>query len=158
MKTLIIYDSQFGNTERIAQAIANTLSEFGQARAVHISQAHPTELREADLLVLGCPIQGWKPTPAMQTFLEHIPSGSLSSVRAACFDTRLRWPRWLRGSAADEISRQLRKRGCEPLVPPEGFLVKGKEGPLQSGEVERAASWARMLREKYEASRPHVAA
>jgi hypothetical protein len=41
--------------------------------------------------------------------------------------------------------------GISHLFPPESFLVKGMHGPLQSGEVERAASWARMLREKVEA-------
>ncbi|MCL4535527.1 MAG: flavodoxin domain-containing protein [Bacteroidetes bacterium] len=158
MNTLVVYDSQFGNTERIAQAIADALSEFGQARAVHLGQTRPAELREVDLLVLGSPIQGWKPTPAMQAFLERIPSGSLSSTKTACFDTRLRWPRLLRGSAADEIARQLRKKGTEPIVPPEGFSVKGKEGPLHAGEVERAANWARLLHEKYEASQPRFAA
>jgi len=48
--------------------------------------------------------------------------------------------------------------GVEPIVPPESFFVKAmkKEGPLLDGEVERAASWAVMLREKYEASESHL--
>ena len=151
MNTIVICDSQFGNTERVAQAIANALAEFGEGRAVHVNQTNPAELRDVDLLVLGSPMQGWKPTLAMLAFLDNIPPGSLSSVNTACFDTRLRWPSFLRGSAADWIARKLRDIGAEPLLPPEGFLVKGTEGPLRDGELERAASWARALREKYEA-------
>ena len=153
MNTIVIYDSQYGNTEQIAQAVATALSEFGQARAVRVSPAPSTELRGVDLLILGCPIQGWKPSPAMQAFIERLEPESLRRLKTACFDTRLRWPSWMRGSAADAIAKSLRALGSEPLLPPEGFLVKGREGPLQSGEVERAAQWARTLHEKYEASR-----
>ena len=55
-----------------------------------------------------------------------------------------------------DMARQLRTMGVEPLVPPESFFVKAmkKEGPLLAGEVERAASWARMLLNKLEASHP----
>jgi len=156
MNTFIIYDSQFGNTERIAKAIANTLSEFGQARAVHINQTQPNELGEVDLLILGCPTQGWRPTKAMQSFLEHISPESLGSLSIACFDTRFQKPRWMTGSAAEGIARKLRKMTAEPLLPPESFFVNGTEGPLDSGEEERAAKWALMLHEKYEVSQSHL--
>ena len=156
MNTLIIYDSQFGNTERIAKAIANTLSEFGQARAIPVNQMQPTELREADLLILGCPTQAWRPTPAMQSFLENISPEPMRNQMLACFDTRFRKPRWMTGSAAEGIARKLRKMRVEPVVPPESFFVNGTQGPLESGEGERAAKWALMLREKYETSQTHL--
>lgn len=52
---LIVYDSLYGNTERLARCIAYTLSEFGQARAVRVGHIHPDELQNVDLLILGCP-------------------------------------------------------------------------------------------------------
>ena len=39
MNTLVVYDSQYGNTERIAQTIASTLRAFGQAQAVRVDAA-----------------------------------------------------------------------------------------------------------------------
>ena len=155
MNTVVVYDSQYGNTERIAQAIANTLRAFGQAEAVHVAQAHSIEFQGVDLLVLGCPTQGFRPTPAMQSFPGTIPYQSLSGLAVACFDTRFRGGLW-KSSAAPRMARQLRTMGVEPLVPPESFFVKAmkKEGPLLAGEVERAATWAQMLFNKVEATHP----
>ena len=155
MNTFIVYDSQFGNTERIAQAIADTVRAFGQASAVHVDPAHPVSFQGVDLLILGCPTQGMRPTPAMQSFLGNVSSQRLSGQAVACFDTRFRGFLW-KNSAAPHIARQLRTLGVEPIVPPESFFVKAmkKEGPLLAGEVERAASWARMLFTKAEASHP----
>ena len=157
MNTFIVYDSQFGNTERIAQAIADTLRAFGQASAVRVDPAHPVSFQGVDLLILGCPTQGMGPTPAMQSFLGNVSSQRLRGLRVACFDTRFRGFLW-KSSAAPRMARQLRTLGVEPLVPPESFFVKSmkKEGPLLPGEVERAATWARMLHEKYEASASHL--
>jgi flavodoxin len=155
MNTLVVYDSQYGNTERIALAIADTLRAFGQAQAVRVDPAHPVELQGVDLLILGCPTQGFRPTPAMQSFLGKVSYQSLSGLAVACFDTRFRGTLWKR-SAAPRMARQLHTMGVESLVPPESFFVKAmkKEGPLEASEVERAATWARMLFNKVEASHP----
>ncbi len=93
----------------------------------------------------------------MQSFLGTVPFQRLRGLAVACFDTRFRGGLW-KSSAAPRMVRQLRTMGVEPIVPPESFFVKAmkKEGPLLDGEVERAASWAVMLREKYEASESHL--
>ncbi len=159
MSTFVLYDSQYGNTERIARTIAGTLSEFGQVRAICASQAQPGEFREGDLLILGCPTQGLRPTQAMQSFLGNIPRESLSGLAVACFDTRFRRPQWLwKHSAAPRMAEQLRAMGVEPLVPPESFFVKGKKGPLEASEVERATSWALGIHQQHEALQPHLVA
>src|SRR5215211_8555064 len=70
MNALVFYDSHYGNTECIARIIANTLRASEEVRAVHVDAAHPAELKSVDLLVVVCPKQGWRPTPAIQSFLE----------------------------------------------------------------------------------------
>lgn len=159
MNTLVVYDSQYGNTERIAQAIAATLREFGQAQAVHVDPDRYIKFQGVDLLILGSPTQGFRPTPAMQSFLGIVSSQSLRSLAVACFDTRFRGRLW-KSSAAPRMARQLRTLGVEPIVPPESFFVKAmkKEGPLLAGEVERAASWALGVHQQYEAHEAHLAA
>ena len=149
MNALIVYDSQFGNTERIAQCITSTLSEFGQARAARVGQVHSSELQGVDMLILGCPTQGMRQTPAMQSFITSIPRELLSGLCVVYFDTRFRGGFW-KFSAAPSMAKQLRTMGVELLVPPESFFVKSmkKEGPLLAGELERAAFWAHMLSEK----------
>jgi flavodoxin I len=155
MNTLIIYDSQYGNTKQIAQAIADTLRAFGQAQAVRADPDRSFKFQGMDLLILGSPTQGFRPTPAMQSLLGNVSYQSLSCLAVACFDTRFSGFLW-KSSAAPRMARQLRTIGVEPIVPPESFFVKAmkKEGPLLAGEVERAATWARMLFNEVEALRP----
>jgi len=157
MNTLIVYDSQYGNTERIAQAIADTLRAFGQAQAVRADPAHLISLRGVDLLILGCPTQGFRPGPVMQSFLGSVSSRQIHDLAVVCFDTRFRGFLWKR-SAAPHMVRLLRKKGVEPLVPPESFFVKAmkKEGPLEDAEVERATRWALGIRQLHEVSQPHL--
>ena len=153
MNTLVVYDSQYGNTERIAQAIADTLCAFGQAKAVRVDPARPASLQGTDLLILGSPTQGLKPTPAIQSFLETISLQPIGNLAVACFDTRFRGFMW-KSSAAPHMMSQLRARGVDLLIPPESFFVKfmKAEGPLLDGEVERAATWAQLLHDTYETS------
>ena len=157
MNTLVVYDSQYGNTERIAQAIADALRAFGQAKAVRVDPARPVSLQGVDLLILGSPTQGLKPTPAIQSFLETVSFPPFHGPAVACFDTRFRGFMW-KSSAAPHMASQLRARGMDLLIPPESFFVKfmRAEGPLLDGQVERAASWAQLLHDTYEASTAHL--
>ena len=159
MNTLVVYDSQYGNTKRIAQAIADTLRAFGQAQAVRVDPDRSFKFQGVDLLIVGCPTQGLRPTPAMQSFLGTVSYQSLSGLAVACFDTRFRGRLW-KSSAAPRMAGQLHTMRVEPLVPPESFFVKAmkKEGPLLAGEVERAASWALGVHRQYEAQAAHLAA
>jgi flavodoxin len=145
MDTLVVYDSQYGNTQRIAEAIADAMSVFGQSRAVRADPALPLELQGVDLLIVGCPTQGWRPTPAISTVLQKGAPEQLRGVAVACFDTRFRMPRWLTGSAARVMGRMVAQQGATLLVPPESFFVQGREGPLLSGELKRAYAWAQAL-------------
>jgi flavodoxin len=157
MNTLVVYDSQFGNTERIAQVIADTLRTFGQAQAIPVARAPALSLQGIDLLILGCPTQGMRPTPAMQSFLTNISSQEFSDLSVACFDTRFRGFLW-KHSAAPNLDRHLRTRSIIPLVPPESFFVKAmkQEGPLLPGEVERAVTWALRVQQQHKKQEIHT--
>jgi flavodoxin len=151
MNTLVIYDSVFGNTEKIAQAIAEVLS----AKALRVSEASAKEMDGVGLLIAASPTRAFRPTPAMTEWLNALPSGSLKGLRVAAFDTRIRVedikPRLLRamakrfGYAADPILAALVKKGGAQTVAPEGFFVEDSEGPLKNGELQRAVTWAKAL-------------
>jgi len=149
MKTLIVYDSLYGNTKRIAQALAESLSE---ATVIPVDEADLADLKEYGLVIVGSPTQGGRPTPAIKAFLGAIPPAGLRNIGVTAFDTRIsaaesgpvaRFFLGVFGYAAGRIGRDLQAKGGRPVAPPEGFLVKDKEGPLEAGEAERAAAWAR---------------
>lgn len=155
MNTVIVYDSQYGNTERIAQAIANTLQNFGPVQIARIDPDHPLNCQQADLLILGSPTQGFRATTAMQNFVMHTPFALLPNLAVAAFDTRIHGP-W--GSAARNLARRLHAQNTETLVPPTSFFVESTPGPLVNGEEERAARWALAMRQRYESSQHHLVA
>jgi len=154
MKALVIYDSFFGNTEKIAQAIGQAHGARGEIQVLRVSNAKPEDLAGVNLLIVGSPTRAFRPTPAISNFLDGIPAGGLRGVKVAAFDTGipaqdapsiLRFFIKLFGYAAKPIADKLTKKGGELAVPPEGFFVKGSQGPLQEGELERAANWAKRI-------------
>ena len=152
MSIVIVYDSIFGNTAQVAQAMA---AEVPGARAIPVRDAATLDLNDVTLLVVGSPTRGFRPTPGMQEFVDGLGNDMLAGRRAAAFDTRLdletvhpaplRWVREVGGYAASTLERMLADKGCVMIGKPAGFLVGGTEGPLQQGELERARSWLRTL-------------
>ena len=150
MNTLVVFDSQYGNTEKVARQIAQTLEPFGVARAVRVSEASPEMLTDVELLVVGSPTQAWNSTNAMKDFFARLNPALQKKLRVAAFDTRVDKPRLLTGSAAYAMAKQLKHLGVTLLLKPECFLVTGMEGPLAEGELNHAAVWALALRDEYE--------
>jgi flavodoxin len=147
MNTLIVYDSLFGNTEQLAVAMARALMPHGPSRSAHVNETPFTQLRDVDLLVLGCPTQQWNLMPDMKVWLQRAPVEAVRGARVACFDTRPRIPLWIGRHAAPLMARYLRRRGVTLLVPHEGFYVRDRDRRLEQGEVERAVAWATALGE-----------
>jgi len=156
VKALIIYDSQYGNTEKIAHAIGNAIEQQGEFAVVRVGMVNPDQLVGNQLLLVGSPTQQFRPTATMRSFLNNIPRNGLKGIKVAAFDTRLTMseiekspplPFFVRiyGYAAARIAKQLKKKGGELVVPAEGFFVEGMKGPLVAGELERAEKWAQGL-------------
>ncbi len=148
MNTLVVYDSVYGNTAQIANAIASTFGQYGPAKAVAASSTPVPDLTGIDLLALGGPTQGHGVSPAIKELLDKVPSEKLLDIATIAFDTRMDFVRWLSGLAASTIGKKLEQYQVNLLVPPESFLVEGREGPLKKGELERAVEWAHMIAEK----------
>jgi flavodoxin I len=144
MKTLVVYDSLYGNTKTIAQAIGDAIPD--EVEVLHVGEANASGLDAYDLLVVGAPTHAAKPSPDMQGFLDQIQAPALEGVNVAGFDTRVthKLARLL-GFAAPKIAKALQKKGGTLVGPPGDFYVTGGEGPLKEGEVERAAGWAKGL-------------
>ena len=142
MKALIVYDSVYGNTEKIARAIGGAIA--GDVKVLRMSEVNPSELGSLDLLIVGSPTQGGRPTKAMQEFLDRIPADALKNVSVTSFDTRVKIViARLFGYVAGRIAESLKGKGGHLAASPEGFIVKGNEGPLKEGELERATNWAK---------------
>ncbi len=145
MKALVVFDSQYGNTETVARAVAAALASSA-ARALRPAEVKPSDLTGLGLLEVGSPVQGGRPTQAVQEFLDSLEAGALEGVRVAAFDTRVRnFIARLFPTAANRILEELVRRGGVKAGEPLGVLVKGTKGPLLEGELERVEAWSKAL-------------
>ena len=148
MKALIVYDSVYGNTEKVARAIGEAMTPSGEVKVLRAGDTNSSELASVGLLIVGSPVHGGRPTPAVQDFLNKMAQQSLKGIKVTTFDTRAtsKFAK-IFGNAAGRIAGQLTKKGGVLVVPPEGFFVTGTKGPLKEGELERAAAWAKGILE-----------
>jgi hypothetical protein len=163
-RALVAYESMFGNTERVAHAVATGLRLEGfDATVVDVSKNPSVDLDAFDLLVVGAPThafslsrpstradavkqggRGDSATTGMREWLQALPSGSRPHL-AAAFDTRVTKVRYLPASASRRAARLLAEHGCHLLSTPTGFLVTDVPGPLESREIDRAIAWSRRV-------------
>jgi flavodoxin len=143
MNTLVVHFSKFGNTRQIAETLAETFKEAGPARALPMDQLTAADLREAGLVVMGCPTHRMNLPEVVPPVFEVLPRRLLRRTPVAAFDTSYKMSAFLaRFTAAKKLDHKLRKLGGKRIVPPETFYVVEREGPLYDGEIERARAWA----------------
>jgi len=168
MSALVVYESVYGNTRRIAEAIAEGLEPLGSVKAQSVHETADADLDTVDLLVVGGPTHmhgltsslsrrmavqageedGAELEPGAQDkrgLRQWLAERSGEGREAAAFDTRLDRSPKLTGAASHGIARRLHGGGYELVGEPESFFVEDAEGPLAAGELERARSWGAPL-------------
>lgn len=163
MRALVVYESSFGNTERIATALASGLAEALDVCLAEASDA-PDRLDDIDLVLVGGPTHAFSMTrtesrknaakksdddatslsEGIREWLKGVDRGG-RRITAVAFDTRFKMSRKLTGSAARAAEKRLRKRGFDVTTPAESFFIEGERGPLHAGETDRAHRWAAAL-------------
>ncbi len=174
MKALIIYESMYGNTHTVAEAVAEGLRTAGEAKTVPASHVEQKDFADVDLLVLGAPTHmhglPWLSSRksaqkaaesshgrvtldpdmdaerGMRSILDELPGGTETALpkKAAAFDTRLSGPVLFTGSAGKTLAKTLRRHGYTGAASPASFLVDKKDHLLE-GEVDRAKEWGETL-------------
>lgn len=177
MRAIVVYESMFGNTRHVAEAVARGLGKPEDVQVVPVSDAAALNPGDYDLVVVGGPthVHGMSRDSTRRVAEEAAESSqghlvietdaagegvrewmnALSGVpgRAAAFDTRVDGAALLTGRASKKIDRHLRSAGFTMLVPPESFLVTGKEPWLMPGEETRAQAWGEFLAARSSATR-----
>jgi hypothetical protein len=174
VNVLIVYESMYGNTRRIAEHIALGMHD-DDVTVVPVAGADARLVGGADLLVVGAPTHAHglsRPvtradaTAKAATDLTVEPGAEGDGVRewldgpttvrpglAAAFDTRVDGASLLTGRASRAIDRQLRRHDHDVVAEPESFLVD-RHNHLLPGEAERARGWGAAIRAVAEAMQP----
>ncbi len=150
MKTIVIFDSYFGNTEKVAKIVGNEM----KARVVNVAEIAPKDLVEYKLIIFGSPTRAFRPTEKISKFLGSLCSEHFVDKNFAVFDTRMEVDKInnaflsfmvkLFGYAARTMSKKIRKSSGK-VIGENGFIVADTKGPLKIGEEERAINWAKKL-------------
>jgi flavodoxin len=135
-KALVVYYSMYGNTEKVAKALAAGLESAGvDVNVVKVDAVKFDELGGIDLLCVGTPVHAWGASKPVKEFLKHLKSvEGLSGKKAFAFDTKMKSR--LAGSAGGKIERKLKDLGLTIAKHNESAIVKGREGPLKENAEE----------------------
>lgn len=145
MEIVIVYASEYGNTERLARVMGEAVAAGNEVRVVSVADATDLEGDDIDLLVVGAPTQIHGLRSLAKPFLATLPARHFRDVAAAAFDTKLPGAAWKTGAASKGIAERLQAAGCRLVHPAQSFIVEEVEGPLSAGEEEHAASWMRAV-------------
>jgi hypothetical protein len=168
MRIVVVYESSYGNTHLIADAIGEGFSAGHDVEVVPVAEASQELVGGADLLVVGGPthVHGMSRVRTQKAAVEaaHKPASELTldadaegpglrawfesarpgTAKAAAFDTRVDAPALITGRASVGISRQLRRHGFQEIAEPASFLVT-KDNHLAPGQKDSARRWGRRL-------------
>jgi flavodoxin len=144
MKTLVVYDSMYGFTEKIAKAIGSGIS--GEVKVVRFTEIKLSDIESADLLIIGSPTQGGRMLKPLQEWLDKLQEAILKGKKVAVFDTRIP-AAWVKifSFAGPKIAGVLKKKGANLIGEPQGFFVKAAKGPFVDGEEARAREWGNKI-------------
>jgi len=135
-KAIVIYHTQFGNTEKIAKEVASGIGEQGiDVDCIRVEEVQIDKLKEYDLLAIGGPTHGFGMSKPMKEFIEKLERVDLHNKKAFAFDTKNRSRFW--GSAAKGIEKRLKRLGLNIVKPAASAIVKGLKGPLEDGLDEK---------------------
>ena len=144
MKGIVVYDTSYGNTKKIAETIAETLKESGiEVDLFDVKNVKKLSAQDYSFLVLGSPTRFGTMSFAIRGFLGKVKNEEWMSKPFAAFDTEnpenIEKKEW---SAAEKISERLKDRKMNQLLPVMKAVVLGQKGPLQEGEIERTKDYA----------------
>jgi len=122
MRAYVIFDTRYGNTEKIAKSFETGLKEAGvQTVCVNAKDVAVDSLKQYDLICVGAPTEAFSASKPMKEFLGKLKSIDLSGKYGFAFDTKLDWR--LSGSAAKFIEKELNNLGLEVIAPHESAIV-----------------------------------
>jgi len=135
-KATVIYHTKFGNTEKIAKALASGMEKQGvKVDCIKVEEVDINRLGEYDLLAIGGPTHVHGVSELMKVFLEKLRSLEIKGKKAFAFDTKLK--AWWAGSAGKGIEKKLKKMRMNIVKPHSSAIVTGREGPLEEGMEEK---------------------
>ncbi|MFX0076520.1 MAG: flavodoxin family protein [Candidatus Hermodarchaeota archaeon] len=146
-KVLILYDTVYGNTRKVAMALSRGL-EAGNlyVDCSSILSVDLGEMIDYDVIGIGGPTHFHGISKEMKVFLKKILHLKMENKNGFIFETRGNFRS--AGSAANKIMKNLRKMKMKIVHPIITGIVLDKEGPLENKTLERVEQIALELSDR----------
>ncbi|MDA4115113.1 MAG: flavodoxin family protein [Thaumarchaeota archaeon] len=164
MRALVIFDSRYGNTEKIARSLGAGISEAGvETECINARDAKVDSLKDLDLVCIGAPTEAFSASKPIKDFIAKLDGADLAGKWGFAFDTKLDWR--ISGSAAKFIEKELKRLGLRILAPRESAIVfsppardRASTTRLEEGEEPRFRRVGKMVGDSLLASAKPVLA
>ena len=143
MKVIVIYETKYGNTKRVAEIIAEGMSEAEgiEATVSHVEDVDISKVSEYGAVLVGSPNHVGKPTGSVKKLIKRL--GAYKG-KAAVFDTYMGKDF---GKAVKKLEKHIGKKapGMEIVAPGLSIQVKGMQGPVAEGEYPKCTEFGRTV-------------
>jgi flavodoxin len=106
MKPCVLYFSRTGNTKRMAEAIAEAI----KASVFSMTSSEPSVVEDFDLLIVGTPVEGFRPAKETVEFVERLPK--TEGKKAILFCTYALW----KGRTFGVLKKELSSKGYKTIL------------------------------------------
>jgi flavodoxin len=148
MKGLVVFDSVYGNTKRVAEAIAEQIKTDGHsADLLNLGENEAKDV-EADFIFVGSPTRMGRMTKKAKGFVEGLDKEYWKNRPIVSFDTvgplsgddekRKKWLELITKSAATRMQELARERGLSAHPEVLHIAVTGFKGPLAPDALDMA--------------------
>ena len=135
-KAVIVYESKYGNTRRVAEAIAKGMREVSGTEAAlrELKEVDIKELKDFDAIVVGSPNHIGTATQSVRKFIGEMGKLGLEGKVVAVFDT------YMGGDfkkAVKKMEKAIKEKvgGVKLPVPGLSIRVDKMKGPVTEGEM-----------------------
>jgi flavorubredoxin len=147
-KAIVVYESVYGNTKRLAEAIRDGILQAGniECKIAKTGEIHTEELCDFDIILFGCPNHNQAPALNLMKFIDRASIVHLKGKTGGAFDT---YTGGNKGVALTKLEAELKKKmpGIRMVTSGLSAKVEGRRGPLADAELTAAKEFGKKIAE-----------
>ncbi|MEM3666969.1 MAG: flavodoxin domain-containing protein [Candidatus Bathyarchaeia archaeon] len=146
MKVIIVYESKYGNTMRVAETIIEGMNEIGgiEASLSGLEEIDFNKIPSYDVILIGSPNHIGGPTRGIKGFIDKLGELRLEGKKFVVFDTYM-------GKDFEKAVKKMEKQvnekvpGLKRLAPGLSIKVQGIKGPIVEGELQKCKEFGKKI-------------
>ena len=149
MKVLIVFDTKHGNTQQVADLIADGINsvEGNETEVVNVKDFELSENKTYDLILIGSPNHVGSHVKSIKKFIKNLSSANIKASSFAAFDTYM-------SKDFEKAVKKMEKQISENLpnstmaLPGLSIKVGGMKGPIVEEDLSKCKEYGIKLAKK----------